>query len=422
MQSEATIKDRADIIKRKAQNFLKEKMQEGVILYEKAKAADPRVKAAAGVAISFTLLLLSLLGWKILTALLLFLGSIAAVVKTQWEHVRRIGIINFLPEELRKTLLERSVFDLLCDIWFVPKLSIYLKVLVQPFLVKLPPEDAIRYLDGLYELDGGRTRRRLLVKGVINNLPPGARNLLLPAVEATPALVPAKAEEKEMKKHSAMLHLEESTARPPSEEHLSEEEVRPAERISRPLAVQPKPFSLSRLLSQQSAEENQTRPIVRISSNKRFKDEASEPKSQIILSSSMLSGRKKEIPLAENWDKLHIYNRLRSEKQLRVPVKTEQKERAPQNAKMVGPLRILQQVVELQSKLNIRSIDSGKVLKTFAISSLILVSQLALSKRVRGWFKQTLILLAYIVAITFSSTSIGLLALKYIRRARAIKN
>ena len=42
------------------------------------------------------------------------------------------------------TLVNRSIFDVLCDIWFFPKISVYVRKFLTPFLYEMTPHDALR--------------------------------------------------------------------------------------------------------------------------------------------------------------------------------------------------------------------------------------------------------------------------------------
>jgi len=56
--------------------------------------------------------------------------------------MRQRGIIGYLPRTLQIHLLDRSIFDLLCDFWYIPKASQYLKAFIKPFVQNISPEQA----------------------------------------------------------------------------------------------------------------------------------------------------------------------------------------------------------------------------------------------------------------------------------------
>eukprot|EP01017_Pseudomicrothorax_dubius_P008926 TRINITY_DN12971_c0_g1_i2.p1 TRINITY_DN12971_c0_g1~~TRINITY_DN12971_c0_g1_i2.p1 ORF type:complete len:352 (-),score=81.70 TRINITY_DN12971_c0_g1_i2:34-1032(-) len=315
-------------------------------------------------------------------------------IRDRWEHLRRIGFINFLPNFMQSLLLHRSIFDVLCDIWFSNKILIIVRTLVRPFFVKVRPEEAISYLD---DLDRGM-RRKLITKGVLNIFPKGVKTLMMPAGDSSPEIngvlrtpkrEPINDENSnaeslsgedngEMKQgRRRSFNLEESTARPPSEEFQSDE-AQPQSNRGNPIwdrvfpsASQMNPFSLSSLIdsrpTQRSGEKTPQRQMKRITSLIRFKDEQPAPKSQVIMSSKQLYGRKKEAPISAKWDNLENFKRSLLESQL---YKQPRAPGATQKATMVGPLKILQQLTELKDKLHLTRIESKTILKTFAVSSL----------------------------------------------------
>lgn len=65
---------------------------------------------------------------------------------------------------------------MLCDIWFIPRLSLYVKAFFKPFFVQMKPEEAASALDGLPE----ETRNAMMTKGIINLLPKNVKTIMLP--------------------------------------------------------------------------------------------------------------------------------------------------------------------------------------------------------------------------------------------------
>ena len=72
------------------------------------------------------------------------------------------GIINYLPDTVRNFLIQRSIFDILMDIWYLPKFIDYLIMFFKPIIYKLSPEQAIRVLE-----DFDPSVRKLFITKVI---------------------------------------------------------------------------------------------------------------------------------------------------------------------------------------------------------------------------------------------------------------
>lgn len=99
--------------------------------------------------------------------------SIFLLIKTCIKQIHEKGLINFLPLKLQNFLLNRSLFDVLCDLWFIPKIGLYLKAFFGPFYYDYTPEKALSNFEVI-----GMTRA-VTVKGFLN-LFPGLKKLILP--------------------------------------------------------------------------------------------------------------------------------------------------------------------------------------------------------------------------------------------------
>ena len=44
-------------------------------------------------------------------------------------------------------MTQRSIFDILMDIWFLPTITEYVKMLIKPIIYKLSPEEATKVLE-----------------------------------------------------------------------------------------------------------------------------------------------------------------------------------------------------------------------------------------------------------------------------------
>ena len=101
--------------------------------------------------IGFANLLYSLFSVYTIVSTGIILGAALLITKSRVEAIMNRGLLAFLPKGSQQTLLERSIFDILCDLWFVPRLGLYVQAFLKPFLVKISPEDAIHQLEDLPE-------------------------------------------------------------------------------------------------------------------------------------------------------------------------------------------------------------------------------------------------------------------------------
>lgn len=93
---------------------------------------------------------LGILGFILLTqinvmAIVLWIAlfyCIFRIIQIQRTRITNDGIISFLPSALQKSLYNRSLFDFLCDIWYLPQISLYAKAFLKPFFIATTPEEA----------------------------------------------------------------------------------------------------------------------------------------------------------------------------------------------------------------------------------------------------------------------------------------
>ena len=118
------------------------------------------------------------------------MAAIGIYIKLNIDLILKKGLIAYLPYQIIRVFTSRSIFDILCDIWFIPKVSIYAKAVVLPFFYKITPEEAIFQLNDLHpqvrralltKVDLNITLKILMFKGIINLFPSQIRNLILPA-------------------------------------------------------------------------------------------------------------------------------------------------------------------------------------------------------------------------------------------------
>jgi len=85
--------------------------------------------------------------------------------------------MNKLSPGLQNVLLNRSLFDILCDIWFIPMITLYIKALVSPILYDMSPEDAWKMIEN--DIPHQRASEAILRKGLINLFPTKLKDLLM---------------------------------------------------------------------------------------------------------------------------------------------------------------------------------------------------------------------------------------------------
>lgn len=81
--------------------------------------------------------------------------------------MHRQVIITKFSKKTQETLLEKSVFDLLCDFWYFPGISRYIKPLIKPLFTGEGPEITIKSFDSL----SPEFKHAIMRKGVIHIFP-----------------------------------------------------------------------------------------------------------------------------------------------------------------------------------------------------------------------------------------------------------
>jgi hypothetical protein len=148
-------------------------------LQNNERLSQPDVQAKiclAFIALGSISLILSLLSIHTIVSLGIVILGLALLLKKKLHDIQEKGIISYIPLKFHKVLLHRSLFDILCDIWFIPRLTIYIKAFIGPFIYRIKPEEAIHNLE---ELDPG-VKKALLTKGLIYLFPKSLRKFLLP--------------------------------------------------------------------------------------------------------------------------------------------------------------------------------------------------------------------------------------------------
>lgn len=88
------------------------------------------------------------------------------------------GLIEICPERMRDQLLNRSIFDFVCSLWFDTSfifLKRFFKLLFRPLMEPIDRENALEALNDMDE----QMRRIYLTKGVIRVLPQACQTVFL---------------------------------------------------------------------------------------------------------------------------------------------------------------------------------------------------------------------------------------------------
>lgn len=121
------------------------------------------------------MLIFSMFSIYIIIALCIICLGIFIISLRMTYIIKKKGLIYYLPDNFKRILLSRSLFDLLCDFWYIDSLKQYFKAIFSPLIFKSDPEAAIKNLSHLEHSD----RKIFLTKGQIFILPKNCQKFFL---------------------------------------------------------------------------------------------------------------------------------------------------------------------------------------------------------------------------------------------------
>lgn len=91
-------------------------------------------------------------------------------------------MISYFPGFIKSCLLNFSMYDVLCEIFFIRSFTTMIYNVIAPFLHCHSPDEAREVLDSMKENNQltKKMHKILFTKGLINNLPKKYRNLVMP--------------------------------------------------------------------------------------------------------------------------------------------------------------------------------------------------------------------------------------------------
>jgi hypothetical protein len=325
--------------------------------------------------------------------------SLRSLFLQKKEEILEKGLAYYMPLSIKNALLNRSLLDMLCDMWFIPTLSVYIKTIMAPLLSTKPrgPEDAVKYLDPLEP----KAREVFIRKGLAFLFPRSITKVILPRDYFQNPLI-----ERALHKRESFLSYDQD------ESDLETSTVVPRttqKRISRPNPFEMKSIDFQ---AEGSSKTMDSSPHGSASANKKnliqvidvANPAASSPtikKSKVLLSSHILRNMQ-NMPgrLDPAWDNMHEYQRLKNHKPIT---------RSHSNNK----LSVLNLVMGLKQFEFMKGVSKGTAYKISGVSAVALLAQLILFKRTRKW---TLNLLLFLTFSGGVSILIGSLAYLYVTK------
>jgi len=87
-------------------------------------------------------ILITLVSYNVLMSCLVIVMCLHSLITTKINKILAKGLISYFPESCKNAMLNRSILDILCDVWFIPNFSLYVKAIVMPLFDKsITPDD-----------------------------------------------------------------------------------------------------------------------------------------------------------------------------------------------------------------------------------------------------------------------------------------
>lgn len=90
--------------------------------------------------------------------------------------MQEYGIISFLPHSLQELLIDRSIFDILCDAWFTPTWRLLFETFIHHLIVFPDPEKPLLTLKNIPK----KFKKKITRRGLILWLPSSITKKLVP--------------------------------------------------------------------------------------------------------------------------------------------------------------------------------------------------------------------------------------------------
>ena len=87
-------------------------------------------------------ILITLIPYNVLMSCLVIALSLHSLITSKINKILSNGLISYFPESWKNAMLNRSILDILCDVWFIPNIGLYAKTILMPLFDKsITPDD-----------------------------------------------------------------------------------------------------------------------------------------------------------------------------------------------------------------------------------------------------------------------------------------
>lgn len=126
--------------------------------------------------LSIVNLLLCIFEVKTLISIMIFALSCYLYVNFRIQIILDKGLLNYFPYSVKFALLRRSLFDILCDMWYFSKIKFYIKAIFSPLILQPSPQEVSKYLNYIPKEE----RKIFFIKGIAYTFPKVFQKILFP--------------------------------------------------------------------------------------------------------------------------------------------------------------------------------------------------------------------------------------------------
>lgn len=308
------------------------------------------------------------------------LYGVKGFIKQKSEQILEKGLAYYLPLPIKNALLNRSLLDILCDMWFIPTMSLYVKTLMAPMLSNQQrgPEEAVKYLDPLEP----RHRELFIRKGLAFLFPRKITKILLPKDYFQNPII-----ERALSKKESFLSFDHDDSGNESNDDQVKTEVEDnIPHLNSNDAgnhLVPVVKSVRQSMLPTTSKVSFRHPIQVIDMDNPTTTSPTIKKSKVLLSSHMLRNLK-NMPgrLDPAWDNMKEYERMKNMKPI---------SRSPSHNK----LNVLSLIMNLKQFDVMKKVSKGTAYKISGASAALILAQLFFFKKTRKWTKNLLLLLTF---------------------------
>jgi len=354
-------------------------------------------------------LIFSLFSIYTVVSFTIMMGTFLTFLHLIQKKISEKGLADWCSPTIQQILLHRSLFDIICDIWFIPDVLRYFRVFLLPFFVKIEPEEAINQLEEL----SPKAKKVILQKGLVHLLPQFVSKMFVSQRQSS--FVQRSFHFSNENQQESGDEINQSPRHSPSSGDRQDQQTVEKKRVSFAPSHSEEPrnnnFRFKRPKEIISVRHNKKELI--LPKEKKFNgipNLRSEIHQENLFSRHSGNQNHHQSAISQKWDKLEAFLTKKSEEKLK---KKSLPQETPKKLEFRDYLDAFQGFTMFLSKDQFLSnINSRKLTMIFLISSISLIVQLMLSKKARKWCYYTLKIIGYIIGFSLSTGSLSLLAIK----------